>query len=605
MTPAPEKTKKTWQEARTVKLLVLSPTQLETTALCVRKWWLEKVRRLPVPGIKAQVFGTVLHGVVERFLAADDLGRDRQTHKPVELYPKDWHIARNRFTGEPEGSVNPDEQDRIMRMFNVAVETGVIARRPGREIEREIHKTIIEPVQETTGTHIKITGFIDMCIPQDLEIQDHKTSKATKWFKSQAKLKKNVQMICYAKALLDEYGGNEFTLRHNQFCTDPENPVVRKTEVRITAEEINREWADIQALAQEMQDARANPAITDWHHLPEPRTGVNACNAYGGCAFKGICFGQESVQGYIDRLDRHPIQSTLQAPTISKEKSMTTFANRMAQLPGLNKFAPKGLNPPTTPQTATAPVTAPSAQTTSTAPPTVELPPWAKPDCRACGTSKAPGFSSSGDSCKVCDLYAQQNNKPQYHMHVVEPVGDGTFVWELMPQFAAMFNGTPAAGVSATPSGATPVAAQDKTVPQAPAAAEAPKRGRGRPRKDEAPAPAADGTPAADATAPQAKVGGFTLLVNCLAIGDSSKAKKAVKLHEILEEIYGSAESGLDTWKRRDYITACGPAAVQMCGGTNDLVICSGIGSAQSDLRTLFDAIRPHAGMEIHPDGLG
>src|SRR5690349_24175592 len=118
MTAAVAENKKTWQEQRTVKLLVLSPTQLETADLCLRKWWLERVRKLPVPSIKAQVFGTVLHGVIERFLGADDLGNDPMTKRPVELYPKDWHIARNRFNGESEGEVNPDEMDRIKRMFN-------------------------------------------------------------------------------------------------------------------------------------------------------------------------------------------------------------------------------------------------------------------------------------------------------------------------------------------------------------------------------------------------------------------------------------------------------------------------------------------------------
>ena len=56
-------------------MLRISPSQLETFELCPRKWWFLKKLRLPTRQQKGASFGTVLHGVIERYLTADKTGR--------------------------------------------------------------------------------------------------------------------------------------------------------------------------------------------------------------------------------------------------------------------------------------------------------------------------------------------------------------------------------------------------------------------------------------------------------------------------------------------------------------------------------------------------
>src|SRR5690606_14628198 len=133
-----------WKELRKRLDIITSPTQHETFDLCNRKWWLGNVRKLKTPAIRGHVFGSVLHAVAERYLRADDLGRDPATGLPVDLYPEGWHRSYNKYTGELEGELTPDEQDRLRRMVAEAIQAGVLERQPNRRVEREFRKQVLE-----------------------------------------------------------------------------------------------------------------------------------------------------------------------------------------------------------------------------------------------------------------------------------------------------------------------------------------------------------------------------------------------------------------------------------------------------------------------------
>jgi hypothetical protein len=623
---------KDWREIRRKKSFTTSPTQHETFDLCKRKWWFDRVRfpHLPQKPSKGQAFGTILHAVAERYLRADDLGRDPETGQPVELYPTGWHTARNKYTGEAEGEVTPDEQDRIKRMIAEAIQSGVLQRQPGRQIEREFRKTLLE----LDDAKVSITGFIDL--HTEREVQDHKTSKSPRWFKSQDALRRNTQALLYAKVLLDEGQDiKEVTIRHNQFCTDPDNPLVRKTEVRVPAEEIEREWRRVEENAREMVVLRHG--IEEWHHIPDPESREKACNAYGGCRYRDICYGMESVQGFENRLtkitiDRKPIQQY--NPVVPRppkgSTAMSNFAARIAQMsqgtaapaapPALNPSQPgPPPQPASTPEAAIAATPAPQqAEAPTVAAGASESPPWSDPGCKAC---EGRGFNSNGHPCRICDVTASKRGVPDSNQYIIEPVGEGRFVWESR-------NGS-GAGASPTPSAKHEVKSQERVAEQptpAPTPAPAPTPTPAptpapAPAPTPAPAPVEQGEPTLKnfTGSPGRPKRGFILCVNCQPTRGQEKkmgnGRYVHYLHKILDEI-GSmmveearkGNSGIehitdiDVWQRRDKIAQVGQAIADDFG--TDIVVADGISTAQSDLRTLFDAIRPYAGMEIHPGGL-
>lgn len=121
LTPKPIVSNGKWKESRKKRLLQISASQIETYNLCKRKWWLSRVRKLEEGSTRSQVFGTVVHAVIERYLLADDQGRvicpecdsfvshkeyatktncpscQGVGRKPVDLYPQHWQVAKSRY----------------------------------------------------------------------------------------------------------------------------------------------------------------------------------------------------------------------------------------------------------------------------------------------------------------------------------------------------------------------------------------------------------------------------------------------------------------------------------------------------------------------------
>lgn len=376
--------KKTWREKRKRRELSVSASQHETFLLCRRKWWLSRVRGLKEPTTASQVFGTVLHAVCERFLKADDLGRDltpgENFGKPVNLYPEGWEIADSRFGQECpdcdgkggdcktcygkgktcDGKVTPEEADLIKRLVSAAIEEGVLERRPGRKIEGDFNRlvdrlpcphcfglgtfdtgmdpdTVKDRPQDVIkcekcggdgkGTTIMLRGFIDVAYRD--EVEDHKSMKTTKYAKSPKGLTKNTQMLLYAGELAiraaerGETVPTEFKLRHNCFSKDGK---IRKTESPpVPFKDVEEHWHRFTEDCYEM--ARLRDTVERFHEIEPPADMSRACNAYNGCPFRTICHGQETEEGYEKRLDRfsNPVnvqkESAALAASVEKENA--------------------------------------------------------------------------------------------------------------------------------------------------------------------------------------------------------------------------------------------------------------------------------------------
>lgn len=304
--------------------MVTSATQVETFNECPRKWWLEAVRGLKRAKTQPNTFGTCMHGVCERYLRADDLGRDEKG-QPVELFPQGWDVAIDKFTGEIEGKITLQEQATIRGLIQAAIEAGVLQRVPGRRVEEGFRVTVCQFLcpkcsgqvvvngvkcdhckGDGKGTHVQMQGFIDYLKPDGVE--DHKSTKSMRYAKSPAALAKNPQMLIYAKVAIDKMRSlgivpaDPFNLRHNQYCKDPHDLRVKKTEVQVSIAEIEAHWGKVVETVGKMDYYRRT--ANRWSEIPDPPS-LSVCSNYGGCHFMYICTGQESEEAYETRLARH------------------------------------------------------------------------------------------------------------------------------------------------------------------------------------------------------------------------------------------------------------------------------------------------------------
>jgi hypothetical protein len=403
--------------------LIISATQLQTFELCPRKWWFDKVLRLPRLERKQFDFGTVLHSVCERFLLADELGIDQSTNEPVDLYPEDWH-----------NDLPPADQDLIKRLISAAITEGVLERKPNRLIEHEFRLPVIPGVQ--------IMGFVDVLYPDSVE--DHKTSKATRWFQSAKSLPENLQMLIYGKVCLERNPRLErVLLRHNQFCKDPSKPQVRKTEAWATKEQIEDAWENrVIATAHRMVEIK-QAEYGSWMDTPEPDYTKGPCNAYGGCEFTPICTKRESTKTYqirIDRANKRSVKYSQMTTPPTRERSNTMGvmdklnAKKAAAQTAANQPAPveaKVKAPAPAPAPAPKPAPAP-VEAKASAPELPEgasLPPWVDPERRIMSINNGLGFKDNGKPCKVHAMQGKRAGLPQPEDFDIATEGDGTAFW--------------------------------------------------------------------------------------------------------------------------------------------------------------------------------
>jgi hypothetical protein len=409
----------------------ISASQDETFTRCKRNWWFAYPQRLPSIPKGDLDFGSVIHNVCERFLLADDTGRDKDGN-PVELFPDGWDSIEDK---KGKRSISPAQSDLIRKLVAKAIEEGVLERRPGRTVEQWFSRDLIPGV--------KMVGKIDMLLPG--EVQDHKSTKAMKWAKNEKKdspnyLGKSLQMLDYAhEALVADPSLEVVRLRHNVFCKDPEQPIVRKVDVSVTKAQVMSNWQRLMKAAWEMQVlTKQNLKEDQWSDVPGPSE-PDACEAYGGCPYVRICGGVDTPDQYRKRVTKQIKNKENHQETFTWEESWGKLGAPEPESANMDIFSKskarqKAKKAGKTASSEPAPAVKPIDGSVAVAEEEVAVdlsagvaPPWAQPKCPAC---KGAGFNKKGSPCRICDATSKKAGGRTSLEFVVESDGDGNLVWE-------------------------------------------------------------------------------------------------------------------------------------------------------------------------------
>jgi hypothetical protein len=637
-----------------------SASQFETFDLCNRKWWFEKTLKLPTAEKPYFTFGTVLHACIERWLLATDNGRvpwketpwaivhqpdygdiytdgpfiGQSPNDPVEIFPEGWETITE---GKKSASVTPNEARLIRRLFQDAIEKGILERHPDVGVEHEINLPL------TKG--VILTGFLDFYLPRSSErpipeIHDHKSfgESSKRYLKQPGQtdangnlvpvqkhyvsgdgtspndVAHNQQLLTYAWAIsqLEQYTG-PVKVRHNQFPKFEDPKGVRKVESLIGAKRIAEHGSWLKQKTLDMLRVRG---IKQWQDTPRPAT-AEACSAFGGCPFLEICGRRATPEVYRNKVERLNAQrAAKQRPNLPLRPKKR--ANKKKETMGTNIFAGRK-DTKTTTKTAVAatkgkakPAINPKdeepeeeeaeAEESSEVPP-----PWANSKCNAC---KGKGFNSKGRPCPICDGKAKQNKTAMSSMYEVElttepmtATAKDDFEDALTELGAPLFWSADGEGMEAA-ADAAPDEDEEEAEEEEAEDEPAPKARVGARRGAAAAGPAKNYAEEPDA-GPKAngrpRAGPWIFMGTAMLRGPT---RPMVTAQELMVR-YGAdlaAEMGaehfmeLDQKKRQDRLKQAGPA---ICEGLGRTIVVFPGGTNDFDLVALFNALAPHAELVV------
>jgi hypothetical protein len=440
------------------KWRAISASQMKTAEYSPRKWFFEKLLKLPYRRKGHFGFGTTLSECLERYLLADhnapldvafpdayqpmSFGRPE---KGVGLMRWDWRLEKPKTEGPL-----------IRQLVAEAVEKGFVRRTADAWVEFELPHVPF-------GGFAELWGYGDLAYPDDNTILDHKSTKSRKWIMSRPKMKRDIQLILYAAYLLEtkrEKGcePEKITVGHIAYIKDGGLPYGERVELKtvtVTPAEIDARMEEIHSLAEDMHLWSEFDAC-EFQRVP--CGGKNCMNKFGGCPYVTICGGEETPEEYQNRFDKAAsMVDTLSRRATGEARKETAMGNRLLEQLKARKKPP----------TATKPV-APAVEKTPEKP----VAPWADAGCPSCGGS---GWTAKGEPCPICV------GLTDFDLDSVTITGPG--------EFEAASNPTPPAAEEPQETAQEP-AAPEVSEPAAPPAA--PPAPPPAPEKvDEAPAPSA------------------------------------------------------------------------------------------------------------------
>ncbi len=224
--------------------VVLSPSQIDLYDRCKRRWALEHIGGLRPPPHPSAQLGTDVHSILERWL---------KHGTAPDVKSKAGRIAA--------------------RMIRHLPPPGTVA------TERRFFFT--------TRNNLHYTGIIDWSGILDgfAVVGDHKTTGDLQWAKTEAQLHSDVQALIYTVAGCLGFHRDEMLLQWGYGSTKDRDPQTRavRTKIRLPIA-IEKFENVIEPLSVEIVAARTSNADP----MSFPPTAA-ACNDYGGCPHRNIC----------------------------------------------------------------------------------------------------------------------------------------------------------------------------------------------------------------------------------------------------------------------------------------------------------------------------
>ena len=215
-----------------------SASQITTWRRCPSKWYVNKIIGITQPETEAMRRGKAMHAELEAWELSGDRSKLGERTKHVTTY----------LTVPAEGL------DRSHVERRVWLETPVVP----------------------------ILGFIDLELPAERTVLDHKTTSDWRYCKSEGALRWDAQATIYTYDALQRWGGDApITFTHLYYRTRG-NAASRKVEVELSAEYIRERFADLVDELERM----AEHAVQPFEDVP---ANLDACNDFGGCPFRAYC----------------------------------------------------------------------------------------------------------------------------------------------------------------------------------------------------------------------------------------------------------------------------------------------------------------------------
>ena len=375
-----------------------SSSQHELARLCWRKWWLRHVAKFSEPERRHFLVGTALHAIAEAWI------RDQSRLSPIDptqdlavLNPQElaWVRAQAKaaqstglWRGWP-GVVTEQVFALAIGPRDGDLPTGLRARIAPGSTRQLID--VLEPMP--AGTRAVFTGLIDVVLPPaaagDLVwCDDHKTAKNRRYAKTAKDFGELLQPLIYPIVAMHMHPHADQTqagFRYNMHLKDIDLEELQDkpqkacypVEGIIARADMAREWSSIEREDLIMQELARIPAINkdlpsdrsrmdpdrarNWKQVPgaleahpgDMRAADKICGAFGGCAFKDLCFGRcdhRQMAARLDRPQRPTSTSTKPTPVSRPSLKERMLAQQREAAASITKEPPMAFNTTATPK---------------------------------------------------------------------------------------------------------------------------------------------------------------------------------------------------------------------------------------------------------------
>ncbi len=273
----------------------LTAANPDSTEGCLRRYWYEYKDGRKPPQTAAQTQGVELHEQIEAYLTTGEKNLGSLALSGLHMIPKpgpglqvEWDI------------VGGDLEKAPVRAAGVPV-VGFI------------------DLVNTRGTNQGATDITDTIDPpHTVEVLDWKSSSDPKWVKTPQEMAQTIQMTTYGKWAITVYPETEHVrLSHGYFITKGRH-APRKVSLRVHRDQIEKRWEYVDSLAGSVIDVVKE---TDPNKVPG---NTRACGAFRGCPHREYCTAamHNSLAGLIGQTAAGSLLDFVKTP--EERPQMTT-----------------------------------------------------------------------------------------------------------------------------------------------------------------------------------------------------------------------------------------------------------------------------------------